>query len=177
MGKNFLGGFLCFTILMCAVTALADEIGQQTIESQAAPAAVHPFRLALGIGIPYGGIGANAEMRLGRYFAATAGFGSMDGEPAASGGVRFYPLGHDRKVSPRVSAYYGSVTIIDWGIFSDRGRNSDEGMAYGAGLEWQNSTKYSLDFELLYVDYAVREGFTRTDEGDFKFVLGYGWRF
>ncbi len=171
-----MGAVLCLATLACvAPVSYADETDRQATEAQ--PALARTFRLGLGIGIPYGGIGANAEMRLGRRFAATAGFGSMEGEPAAAGGVRFYPLGHDRQVNPRVSAYYGSVAIIDWGTFSSRGSNSDEGMAYGAGIEWQSSPNNSLDFELLYVDYVVRDGFTKTDESNIKLVLGYGWRF
>lgn len=73
-------------------------------------------RLAVGVGMPFGGgVGGNLEAGFGRHFAATAGLGSVEGYLGWAAGARVYPLGRDERVNPRLSAYYGTVAVLDRG--------------------------------------------------------------
>lgn len=170
MRKLILGVFLCLTML--AGGALAEG-------PEAQLSADRPFdlktRLAVGLGIPFGGgIGGNFEATFGRYFAATIGLGSAEGYLGWSGGVRAYPMGHDRKVNPRLSAYYGTVAILDWGYGN---LETDTGAAYGGGFDWKFQRDQGVEVEILYVDYDAPQGFVRTRGSDVKLTLGYGWYF
>lgn len=134
-----------------------------------------PSRIMVGAGIPYGGgYGAGLEATLSRHFAATLGAGVVDSQFGWAGGVRVYPMGHDKEISPRISAYYGSVATLQW---PDGSKDTDAGLSYGIGLDWRSSPKVSLEFELLYIDYDPPVGFVRTDGSELTYTIGYGFYF
>ncbi|HBG45541.1 MAG TPA: hypothetical protein DDW94_00965 [Deltaproteobacteria bacterium] len=157
-------------VALFAGNALAEDASADLSDSMPAG----NFRAGIGAGIPYGGIGANLEAIMGRYFAATAGAGVLDGELGWVGGLRLYPLGRDSEVSPRLSAYYGTVAVIEW---SNGGKETDTGIAYAIGADWRPQPSYSADIELLYIDYDTPQGFTREDDEDLKAVVGFGFYF
>lgn len=143
--------------------------------AQGAEQAKLPSRVMVGAGIPYGGgYGAGLEATLSRHFAATLGAGVVDSQFGWAGGLRAYPLGHDLELSPRISAYYGSVATLEW---PDGSKDTDAGLAYGIGLDWRSSPKVSLEFELLYIDYDPPGGFISKDGSDLTYMIGYGFYF
>lgn len=168
MRKLILG--IILTLAIFAGSAAAETADMQK-------PAEKPFkfdtRLAIGAGIPFGGLGANIEAMFDKYLSASIGLGVMDGELGWAGGLRVYPMGRDMTVSPRLSAYYGTVATLDWGYRTDL----DVGAAYGVGLEWRTSPKMSVDFDVLYIDYEEPGGFIRTESSDFVYTIGYGWYF
>ncbi len=133
------------------------------------------FRLGLGVGIPYGGVGVNLELLPEDIIALTAGAGvGVDG-PGWAAGLRLYPLKKAGKFSPRMSVYYGTVAVLK----DSNGYNMDTGAAYGAGFDYKLSNNFirGIDFELLYVDYETPEGYVEEDGGDIKLSIGYEFVF
>lgn len=171
MRKLILGAIL--GLLVFTGSAAAEEAEQQVKEAQ--PSGFDP-RLAfgIGVGVPFGGgVGGNVEVELNRYFSASVGLGISSGELGWAGGLQAYPIGHDHTVSPRLSAYYGTVAVLDWGTHTEL----DTGAAYGAGLSWRNQPNGSFEFDLLYIDYDPPRGFVKEDGGDINLMLGYRWRY
>ncbi len=131
------------------------------------------LRLGAGYGIPYGGFGANLEVLPEDIVALTAGAGvGVDG-PGWAAGLRLYPLKKAANISPRLSVYYGTVAVLK----DSNGMNTDTGAAYGAGFDYRLSDNRGVDFEVLYVDYKVPNGYTEKDGGDIKLSIGYGFAF
>lgn len=162
-----------------SLALLAGGAGAQEPEQQAADGAqaagFEPgLAFGIGVGIPFGGgIGGNVEAALSRHFSASIGLGIAEGEFGWSGGIMAYPIGRDHKVSPRFSAYYGTVAVLDFGDHKEL----DEGPAYGVGLSWKNQPDASIEFDLLYIDYEPPTGFVKKDGGDISLMLGYRWRY
>jgi len=160
------------SLAVFAGSAAADEPEQQSSGAQTAEFEPR-LGFGIGVGIPFGGgIGASVEAELNRYFSASVGLGVAAGEFGWAGGVRAYPIGRDQKVSPRFSAYYGTVALLDWGTHKEL----DTGLAYGVGLSWRNQPNTSIDFDLLYIDYAPPAGFVKKNDGDISLMIGYSWR-
>ena len=170
MRKLIYGVVLCLTVV--ASSAAADGPDQTTMADKPVE---KNFRLALGLGIPYGGgIGGNLEAMIGRHFAASAGAGLLEqGEFGWSFGARVYPLGNDLKFNPRLSAYYGTVALLN-----DRGTIlTDTGGAYGIGFEYKTYPNFCIDVDLLYLDYNPSPNFIMERSSSIKLAIGYGWHF
>lgn len=172
MRKLIIGGVLSLAVL--AGSAQAQEPVQQ-VKEEAEPAGFEPqLSFGIGVGIPFGGgIGGNVEAMLSRHFSVSAGLGIAGGEFGWSGGVIAYPIGRGNRVNPRLSAYYGTVAILDFGDH----RELANGPAYGVGLSWRNTPNTSIEFDLLYIDYEPPAGFVEKDGGDINLMLGYRWRY
>ncbi len=54
---------------------------------------------------------------------------------------------------------------------------TDTGNALGVGFDWEYTKKWSLDFDLFFVDYEVPEGYKRKDNSDIKISVGFGYHF
>lgn len=172
--RKFIMGVI-FSMALFVGSAASQEQEPQ-IDNGTGPAGFQPsLGFGIGVGIPFGGgIGGNVEAILSQHFSASLGLGIAGGELGWAGGVRVYPIGRDNTVSPRLSAYYGTVAILDFGDHKEL----DRGPAYGVGLSWRNQPNTSVEFDLLYVDYEPPAGFVdEEDGGDINLMLGYGWRY
>lgn len=171
MRKLILVTFLSLFALAGSVSAQEPEQQQKEVPL---PAVSEPrLTFGIGVGIPFGGIGANVETMLSRHFSISLGMGIAAGNLGWAGGIRAYPIGSDQKVSPRLSAYYGTVAVLDFG---DR-EEVDEGVAYGVGLSWRNQPNTRIEFDLLYIDYEPPAGFVKEDGSDINLMLGYRWAY
>jgi hypothetical protein len=165
-------------VAVLSLFAFAGSVSAQDAEQQqkdATQTAVFEPRLTfgIGVGVPFGGIGANVEAMLNRYFSVSLGMGIAAGNLGWAGGIRAYPIGSDQKVSPRLSAYYGTVAVLDFGDHEE----VDEGAAYGIGLSWRNQPNTRVEFDLLYIDYDPPVGFVKEDGSDIDLMLGYRWEY
>ena len=89
--KKFLLAFIA--VLLFAGLSSAEEPLKNTQER---------FRLGLGVGIPYGVLGANLELLPEDLFALTAGAGVGVDSPCWAAGLRLYPFKKATKFSPRL---------------------------------------------------------------------------
>jgi hypothetical protein len=133
--------------------------------------------LASGIGIPFGVIGVNAELNpvlpgaetLGNYMGISFGLGYCYPGFGFAGGLRFYPLGRQKKIYPKLAAYLGTVGFIDayWGD------SVLYGGVVGTGAVWKIGKKSALDFELLLMVFLFGYEMDRVENGTIKFAIGY----
>lgn len=166
--KKYLTVAVLLVIILSSSLANAEETSQQYN---------YLFRAGLGFGIPYGGIGFNGELSPIDYIALTGGFGYTPGGPGWSVGVRIYPLSQDYRFRPRLSAYHGVVALLeeeDW--FGNDDYETEEGNAFGAGIDIRIGSSSSLDFEVLAIDYDPPKGYERKGS-DIVISLGWGMRF
>lgn len=164
--KRFFLGVLFLSIICCAVPVLAEDSD--------APAQADHFRVGAGVGIHYGGYGANTEYRINRYASVSAALGYTNHEaPAWAVGASFYPLKNDKTFNPRLSGYYGRVATIDWhNSVGDHRYEAWNGGTLGGGFEWRVYKMLSLDFDLYYI---AREHRTNVNYGsDAGASLGIG---
>ena len=141
------------------------------------------FSAGIGIGIPYGVVGLNlefnpilpgmAEAKIHDYFSLSLGLGYSPGGVAYSIGARVYPMGREKTIRPRISGYYGIVALIEYSYYDDYDRM--EGFAFGGGVLYKISKKFSADLDILYIlpnNYA-----DSLDGGRIKLSLGSHWHF
>lgn len=135
-----------------------------------------PFlRLGFGYGIPYGYLGLNGEYMLFDYFSITGGLGFSPGGAGWIMGIRIYMNEPSRRIRPRISALYGTVSVLSKRYGPEQTYENDQGYAYGLGFEWKflDSGKHSLDFDLIMTDYDVPPGYEKKGPS-IKFSIGYG---
>jgi hypothetical protein len=113
--------------------------------------------LGLGVGIPFGGIGANFEFcpripgapnALYDHVGVSVGVGMNTVGPGYSFGARGYPLGKTGAIVPRVAAYYGVVALAE---YSDGSGERIEGFALGGALLHRLGGRVSAEAEGLYI--------------------------
>ncbi len=135
-----------------------------------------PFlRLGFGYGIPYGYLGINGEYMLFQYFSLTGALGYSPGGPGWIAGMRIYINEPEKRIRPRISALYGTVSVLTKKYGPEEIYETDQGYAYGLGIEWKffNSGKHSLDFDIIMTDYNVPPGYEKKGP-KIKFSIGYG---
>jgi len=135
-----------------------------------------PFlRLSLGYGIPYGYLGMNSELMLFDYISITGGMGYNPGGSSWILGFRVYINEPERHFRPRISTFYGTVSVLSKRYGPEETYENDQGYAYGLGFEWKilNPNKYSLDFDIILTDYDVPPGYEKKGP-EIKFSLGFG---
>ena len=70
------------------------------------------LRLGFGYGISYGYLGLNGEYKLFDYLSMTGGMGYTPGGPGWVMGARIYMNEPARRFRPRISALYGTVSVL-----------------------------------------------------------------
>ncbi len=133
-------------------------------------------KVGLGLGIPYGLLGANAELGLHPNLALTGGVGITPGGLGWAVGARAYgpKLG---SIRPRLTALHGVVAILEtqyW--YGDSDYETITGNAIGIGLEWESTTDTFIELDILSTDADVPAGATQ-EGGDTKISIGYGVKF
>lgn len=135
-----------------------------------------PFlRFSFGYGIPYGYFGINGEYMLSKYFSLTGGLGYSPGGSGWIMGARVYINEPSRRLRPRITVLYGTVSVLAKKYGPEEMYETDQGYAYGIGLDWKflDSGKHSLDFDIVMTDYNVPPGYEKKGP-KIKFSLGYG---
>jgi hypothetical protein len=139
-----------------------------------------PFRLGVGLGIPYGLIGFNLSFRVNSLIEATAGYGTArNGFKAWAVGGRLYPFKDLDKFRPRLSALWGIVGTVRQDLLNDEHRTIDvfEGFAIGAGFDWTFFERHSIDLDLFYASARKSRRYGLESEDHSTVSLGYGYRF
>ena len=136
------------------------------------------FTAGAGYGITYGGLGVDFETSLVEYVGVVAGFGYTSAGVGWAVGARAYPIGRRGWLNPRLGAYRGVIGVIERTGVEDETHVDN---AFGAGFEWNFSTgdrerKDTLDFEVLYLDYKLPEGYDLLGS-DVRLAVGYRFRF
>ncbi len=135
-----------------------------------------PFlRLAPGYGIPYGFLGVNGEFMLFDYISISGGMGYSPGGSSWVTGFRVYMNEPEKQFRPRISTFYGTVSVLSKKYFNEETYENDQGYAYGLGFEWKilNPSRYSVDFDIILTDYDVPPGYEKRGP-EIKFSLGFG---
>jgi hypothetical protein len=118
------------------------------------------FRIGIGGGVPYGGIGVNAEYKFNTYISASAGLGYYQHEgPGFAVGAMFYPLKNDGTVNPRLSAYFGRVSTYKQSTVSGDNYRPTYGGALGAGFDWRIYKRLTFGLDLFYLMKDAPNGY------------------
>ncbi len=131
----------------------------------------------LGIGMPYGGLGVNYELSLNDYFAPTVGVGSLPENTGWNVGLRLYYPGRDHKFRGRITALYGTNTVLERERNnSDSDYDTETGFSGGIGFNWRFGKAWAFDGDLFFAESDIPEGYEEKG-GDVKFSLGFSYRF
>lgn len=141
----------------------------------------HSF--GIGLGIPYGILGANVDYRIASNLCVSAGIGTtVIAGIGYSAGLKFYFVSPENKLRPRISAFYGVNSAVEKKGGSDPGKESFSGLSIGAGIQWMWGVSRSngLDFDLFYlatsgldIDKIRDQGYSVSDPGNVTFSVGY----
>ena len=118
-----------------------------------------------GIGLPYGGVGVNYELGLNDYFAATAGVGALPDNVGWNAGVRFYYPGRNYKFRGRLTALYGTNTVLEREGYYETEYDTETGFSGGIGFNWRFARNWAFDGDLFFADDNVPDGYERKNDG------------
>lgn len=171
--SRWLSGLIVIGTLLLIInnTSIAEEPAQSN---------TNPFRLGVGLGVPYGMLGFNLSFRVNDLLEASGGYGSAgDGFKGWAVGGRVYPFPELKRFRPRLAAFYGvvgRVTVEDNATDTNRTIDVFEGFALGGGFEWKFFSRHSLDLDLFYSTGEAPEKY-KTDDSHRRISLGYGYHF
>jgi hypothetical protein len=172
-GVRGLFGFIVIGALFFIInkTAFAEETPQ---------GGIHPFRLGVGVGIPYGGFGLNLSYRFNDWVEASGGYGTRrNGFEGWAIGGRIYPFAGLTRFRPRLAAFYGVVGTVTSNNGTSINKTIDvfEGFALGGGFEWKFARRHSLDFDIFYTIGEPPEKYQTSGNRHRVVSLGYGYHF
>lgn len=141
-------------VLLAAITGLSSPTGGAE-NPLAAPSAEsptrpprHPASIGLGLGVPYGMLGVNADYLHGAgVVEGTLGVGGFVFTGLTRNvGVRAYLAGNGQ--GWRLSAHYGTNALVaDWFTF-----NAYDGLSFGVGWRGRfGQSTWGLDTDLIYI--------------------------
>lgn len=174
LAGRWLCGFILIGTLLLILnkTAFAEEPPQSN---------TNPFRLGVGLGVPYGVLGFNLSFRVNDLLEASGGYGSAgDGFKGWAVGGRVYPFPELKRFRPRLAAFYGVVGRVRQQVNIEGDRKTIdvfEGFALGGGFEWKYFPRHSLDLDIHYSTGEAPEKYNTEDERDWSISLGYGYHF
>lgn len=163
--------------------SVADEEYEEVNEED------NKMGFAVGLGIPYGGLGINISRDISETVEITGGLGVF----GWAIGARFYPS--IETPTFRLSGIYGtnSIVIVDecgytsGSSYCSSEFKSYEGMNFGIGFgPHGNDDGWNFDVILIltrgnlneFIDEKESEGYDiESDDGVIKFSGGYTWRF
>lgn len=128
-----------------------------------------------GIGLPYGGVGANYELGVNDYFAPTVGLGFSHENICWDAGARLYYPGRDAKFRGRLTALYGTNVIREKITLGKKEYDADTGLSGGLGINWRFGNHWAFDFDLFVADRNIPYGYIKQGS-DIKGALGFSWR-
>lgn len=118
--------------------------------SMAQAQTLSPYRLGVGLGVPYGGVGLNAEMQGNNQLAPTIGVGSMLGAGLGwSLGAHYYlkPSEGDKHKGSRITLLFGTNALAEPN--SSFSSLSDQKLMTGVSLGFGTQGK-NWNFDLLF---------------------------
>ncbi|MDZ4183183.1 MAG: hypothetical protein U1B83_09920 [Candidatus Cloacimonadaceae bacterium] len=145
--------------------------------------------LGFGYGLPYGGLGFNADMNLMEYLAITAGIGTFGYTTGYEIGLKSWLLPRESNFRPQFTMLYGinGLVLIDIPVGADI-REAYRGFTAGAGGRWMfgDRMNHGMDFDILYVissgmfdriDELEEQGYSFTKINRWKISFGYRYAF
>jgi len=127
-----------------------------------------------GIGLPYGGFGVSYELGVCDYFAPVLGVGLLPDNIGWNVGARLYYPGRDAKFRARLTALYGTNTLVEHKHSNDD-YDTETGMSGGVGLNWRFAPHWALDADFFVVENDVPDGYEQ-EGSDVKIALGCSFR-
>ncbi len=129
-----------------------------------------------GIGLPYGGVtGVNYELGLNDYFAPVVGIGVLPDNIGWNVGARVYYPGREAKVRGRLTALYGTNTLLETSTLGSKDYETEEGFSGGLGVNWRFAEHWAFDADVFVVDSDVPAGYTQ-EGSDVKGAIGFSYR-
>jgi hypothetical protein len=139
----------------------------------------------VGVGIPYGAIGANLDCNIiPDVLDLSLGVGVYPwaDDLAHNIGLKLYFASKEKSFRPRLSCYYGTNTYVE-----EPSWFSDEYTAYngvtigiGASVAFGRTHRHGLDFDLMYIastkadlDDLKTRGYDTSDANDINISIGY----
>ncbi|MBI4429610.1 MAG: hypothetical protein HY562_10880 [Ignavibacteriales bacterium] len=143
--------------------------------------------LGVGLGIPYGVLGANLDVNIVSTLYASMGIGtSALAGVAHNVGLKYFVLPVSEAWRPRVSAFYGTNTLAEITIVSSGSSTTDRkkylGLSLGIGVQWMwgDAKSNGLDFDIIYIatrgldiEGLRNQGFAIDEPTKVGFSLGY----
>ncbi len=130
----------------------------------------------VGIGLPYGGLGFNYEIGLTDYLAPTVGIGYLPDNLGWNAGIRLYYPGRDHNFRGRITALYGTNTLIEDRFFGfDDEYDTETGFSGGIGFNWRFGNQWAFDGDLFVSDSDVPFGYEEKGS-EVLASLGFNYR-
>ena len=149
--------------------------------------------IGAGLGVPYGILGANAEYEVGKNLYISGGIGTtILAGTGYSIGLRYYLKEAGNSWRPRLSAFYGTNSVLDVVAFGgDDFQEQYSGLALGIGQKWLLGERHrqGIDLDLMFLatrgdfdddaDMLEEMGYEVDDigAGKIKFSVGYRYNF
>ncbi|MDP2174040.1 MAG: hypothetical protein Q8M98_05330 [Candidatus Cloacimonadaceae bacterium] len=143
--------------------------------------------LGFGFGLPYGGLGFNADLNLLEHLALTAGIGTFGYVSGYELGLKGFLFPLKSNWRPQITLLYGinGMVLIDIPAGADI-KEAYRGFTVGAGSRWMfgDRRNHGMDFDILYVinsgmferiDELEEQGYVFTKVN--RFTLSFGYRY
>jgi len=170
--------------MLCSLVVASSLVFSPNIFAQG------KFDLGVGLGIPYGILGVNAEYYPLDTFSLSGGVGTTILAGVGYDVALNYYFGQNKQSwIPRISVHYGTNGILETLSFSnDDDYESFEGVSVGVGVKRMMDNSSGFAFDVFYI--ASSDLFDRVDElreqgvevdtfgpERFKIGVGYVYRF
>lgn len=140
--------------------------------------------LGLGYGIPYGGLGLNADYLFLDNVALTVGFGAFEYSAGYSIGAKVFFRSPERALRPQLLMVYGVNGIITKDAVVEVTSNlAYTGVTAGLGAQYMlgKSKKHGFDADLIYVlssgVFKACDDYNLPRPGRLAFSFGYRYAF
>jgi len=142
----------------------------------------HSF--GIGFGVPYGGLGLNADFAMGSNFYISTGVGGGFG---FTGGIRYIFTSLEKTFRPRISLFYGnnSLAKVEYS-YKDSEYEEYKGVTILLGAQWMfgHKKRHGFDFDVSHNlsddynsnDFIGKPGVIKVTEPG-KTSLSFGYRY
>jgi hypothetical protein len=178
--------------IVTLLTMLSVSILWPQVDSAASPD-IKQNSIGLGLGIPYGVLGVNADINIVPNVNISLGIGTtILAGVGYNIGLKYFFSPVENPLRPRISAYYGTNEVSELTRMYTYGnvfyasptteKKSYTGINLGIGVQWMwGITKSNgIDFDIIYlatsgldIDELRSEGYNIEDPGKIKVSVGY----
>lgn len=172
-------------IFLLLAALLAENAFAQELPADVLAAPAKRGSIGLGWGLPYGGLGVNADVCFFDVAALTAGVGSFGRAAGFSVGGKYFHGSPNKTWRPQIALLYGvnKVLVIEDEVAGDR-TEAFRGFTVGLGSQFMfgKAKKHGFDLDLLYivssgvfqrVEDLEQQGYQIGSINRFTFSLGY----
>lgn len=162
---------LTIAMIVMAAQVMAQDSGSEKKNS-----------FGVGLGVPYGVLGANVDVNVLPNLNVSAGVGTtVIAGIGYNAGFKYFISPSENKFRPRVSAYYGINGAAELKGGPSNGKKTYRGLSIGGGFQWMWGDRTSgLDCDIIYlatsgldIDKLKDQGYSVTDPGKIKISIGY----